>query len=34
MHKNKAKCALDLFDTKEKIKYPNYILDAIEQKYE
>ena len=34
MHKNKAKCALDLFDTKEKINYPNYILDAIEQKYE
>jgi len=34
MYNNKAKCALDLFDTKKTINYPKYILDAIEQKYE
>lgn len=31
MYNNKAKCALDLFDTKEVLSYPQYILDAIEK---
>jgi putative ATP-dependent endonuclease of OLD family len=29
MYENKANCALKLFDTQEKINYPQYILDAI-----
>jgi putative ATP-dependent endonuclease of OLD family len=29
MNKNKTKCALDIFDTKEDIKFPKYILEAI-----
>jgi len=29
MYNNKAKCALDIFNTTEKINYPQYILDAI-----
>ena len=29
MHSNKTDCALRIFDTSEKIKYPAYIMDAI-----
>jgi putative ATP-dependent endonuclease of OLD family len=29
MNKNKTKCALDIFDTKEDIHFPEYILEAI-----
>ncbi len=29
MNKNKTKCALDIFDTKENIQFPDYILEAI-----
>ena len=29
MHDNKTECALAIFDTKEQVKYPQYILDSI-----
>lgn len=29
MHKNKTTCALKIFETDKKIKFPNYILNAI-----
>ena len=30
MHANKTDCALKIFNSKEKIKYPNYIMNAFE----
>jgi putative ATP-dependent endonuclease of OLD family len=29
MKKNKTDCAIKIFDSKEIVKYPQYILDAI-----
>lgn len=34
MTEHKTDCALKIFDTDEKIKFPQYILDAISWKYE
>ena len=34
MENNKTKCALKIFDTDENIKFPQYVLDAINDEYE
>ena len=34
MKRNKTECALKIFDTKEELKFPDYIIEAIKWGYE